>query len=439
MKTISFYPMNVLIKGTQEAIHKALAVSGIPHYKLDAHLTFDPDRPDKEDRTLKKAGVIFDMFNEAYTTTDKMPMCSMKDVKFIMLACGGTPTNNNGTYAIYKDFGEIVPSVIWQFEKYKNPYIEEFEAQYDILEKLWQTFLNKEWKISYFDYGGGMPDSFQFSGKKARELVEKWKDDVRFQLDNAGHIIEQKAEAKRESKKERLPLDVPESLDGIMVEKSIIDLGSYKFSYDAIDEAPENVAAGLPDVRNVTEMLGSFKVSVHLTLTDKKIAEMMTDTSLIWFDPRDYGQKFTQWKSSYSGGNFLGNEHEVKVLTYMQFVRRAELFREMMKACCNKAVMKAIVEAYPKKRNGFFYPRRVLTIGWLYAVGDLHASFMGQDDVQGVLYQLYAQADNEKELDITARLHCPRLYEIEGYNLIAEKKDMFVLTNLFSSSVRHRE
>ena len=63
-------------------------------------------------------------------------------------------------------------------------------------------------------------------------------------------------------------------------------------------------------------MIGSFKVSVHLELTDKKIAEMMTDASLIWFDPHDYGQKFIQWESSYAGGNFLGNEHEVKVLTY---------------------------------------------------------------------------------------------------------------------------
>ncbi len=433
MKTVSFYPMNVLIKGTWEAIHKSLTVSGIPHYKLDAYSTFDPDRADKGDRTLKKAGVIFDMFNEAYTTTDRMPMGSMKDVKFIMLACGGTPTWSDGTYAIYKDFGETAPSVIWQFEKYTNPHMEEFDAQHDILEKVWQTFLNKEWKKSYFDYGGGMPASFRFTGKKAQELVEKWNNDERFQLDNVGHIIEQKVEAKRKPKKEKLPMDVPESLDDIIVEKPVIDLGSYKFSYDAIDEAPENVAAGLPDVRNATEMIGSFKVSVYLELTDKKIAEMMTDASLIWFDPHDYGQKFVQWKSSYAGGNFLGNEHEVKVLTYAQFVRRVGLFREMMKACCNKAVMKTIVEAYPKKKNGFFYPKRVLTIGWLYAVGDLHMSFMGKDDIQGVLYQLYAKADNEKELDITVRLQCPGLYKIEGYNLIAEEKDMFVSTNLFSS------
>ena len=428
--------MNMLIKGTWSAIHKALKTSGLPSYTLAADSTYNPVVKGTKDLAMKKARVLFDMFNAAYMTPNQMPMGNDKEVKFLMMGCGGDPTQSDGTYAIFKDFGEKKPSVVWKFEKHANPHMEEFDTQSNMLESVWNSFLDHEWKYSFQDYSCGS-GSYKFSGKKAKELIEKWNDDANFKLDEKGKtVVPPKTKTTIAKKKE--PPVIAQALDSIMVEKPDIQLGAYQFSYETIDDVPDtfykNAAAEISGIKNAKDAIGDFNVSVYLKLMEKEIGDLIAEQASKWFDPLDYAAKYAARRSALGySGDFLGDDFDVIKLSQDQFVRRAQVFRKTMELCGEKAVMKAILEAYPKKKNGFLYPKRVLTIAWLFAIRERPVNVLGTEWVSGQLYQLYAQAENEKELSITARLHFPALNQADGYENISKVKDLCSITNLFAN------
>ena len=99
-----------------------------------------------------------------------------------------------------------------------------------------------------------------------------------------------------------------------------------------------------------------------------------------------------------------------------------------MSLCSNTAVLRRIVEEYPKKNNGLLYKRRILKIAWMYAITELELTAEdGRKIAYPALYQLYAQADEDTELTVTARLYDPLQY-LGGL----EQNDLIVKTNLFS-------
>ena len=169
----SFYPMNMVVKGTAMNIQTLLNDERWPEYSLDPASTYHPeDVPD--DDNVVEAKVIFEMYNCVYMTNANMPGIGQKDVKFLMMGSGGDECRGDGTYAIFKNFGEEKPSVVLHFEKYSNPHMEEFEGQEEVIESVWNSFLDHEWSYSYLDYSCGEDVPYAFKGKKAKELIEKW-------------------------------------------------------------------------------------------------------------------------------------------------------------------------------------------------------------------------------------------------------------------------
>ena len=156
MDIINFYPMNVMIKGTASAIQEALQADELPDYTIDASSTYQPNQVDSDDHSIKTAKIVFEMFNEACTTSDKMPLGNNPSIKFLMLVCGGPVSQYDGTSVIYKDFSEKEPSVVWQMDSYVNPHMEEFDGgQRGVLERVWGSFLDHEWSFSFEDYSCG--------------------------------------------------------------------------------------------------------------------------------------------------------------------------------------------------------------------------------------------------------------------------------------------
>lgn len=186
MKDISFSPMNAMIKGTAFAIDKVLRECGLPAYTLAPSSTYSQDQVNEADAGIKQANVIFEMFNDVYMTTQQMPLGKVSQVKFLILADGGTESRSDGSYAIYKDFGENSPSVAWHFEPYTGPHMEEFDGEEDMLEAVWSSFLDHEWQYEFEDFSSGEMTLYAYKGKKAKEMIEKWKDDSHFLVDDAG-------------------------------------------------------------------------------------------------------------------------------------------------------------------------------------------------------------------------------------------------------------
>ena len=169
----SFYPMNMLIKGRAVDIQALLSDSRWPEYSISPESTCRPEAV-VDDEKIVTAKVIFAMYNGVYMTNANMPGLGQKDVRFLMLGSGGDEYSSDGTYAIFKDFGEEKPSVVLHFEKYSNPHMEEFEGQEDVIEKVWNSFLDHEWCYHYLDYSCGENVPYAFRGKKAKELIERW-------------------------------------------------------------------------------------------------------------------------------------------------------------------------------------------------------------------------------------------------------------------------
>lgn len=173
MAVKSFYPMNILIKGKSADIQAFLNDERWPEYTISSDSTYRADAS-ADGEEIVEAKIIFEMYNDRYMTNVNMPGIGQKDIRFLMLGCGGDQGYSDGTYAIFKDFGEEKPSVVFHFEKYSNPHMEEFEGQEETIVKVWNSFLDHEWRYYYLDYSCGENVPYAFRGKKAKELIEKW-------------------------------------------------------------------------------------------------------------------------------------------------------------------------------------------------------------------------------------------------------------------------
>ena len=177
----TFSPINILIKGSSASIQQALALPGLPEYEC-RYLSYDPNCVDSSDTQMKEVGLIFELFTDKYMAANDIPFAKMPDVKFVVLGDGGDDFRSDGSYAAYKDFGETSVKVCYRFSN-ANPHMEEFESQYEVLERVQESFLDHIWEFTYDDYSCGAYLRYAFNKKKDKELVEKWKDDRDYKPD----------------------------------------------------------------------------------------------------------------------------------------------------------------------------------------------------------------------------------------------------------------
>ena len=177
MKKVTFYPMNMLIKGTSEAIKSTLGADDFPSYNLAPESTYNSEGNDSK---MKTAKIVFELFGVPSMDTDKLPFSSRLDTKYLIMGDGENKGRIDGTYAIFKDFGESAPSVIYRFSK-SNPHMEEFDDQYEVLEKVSNSFLDHSWSYEYEDYSCGEMVPYSFKGQKSKEIIALWNDDSKLE------------------------------------------------------------------------------------------------------------------------------------------------------------------------------------------------------------------------------------------------------------------
>ena len=171
MKKATFYPMNMLIKGSSDAIKRVLESEGFPAYNLSDDSSYNADSAEE----IQTAEIVFELFDDCLMDTSNLSFSDPK-VKFLIMGDGENNGRSDGTYAVFKDFGEMYPSIIYRFS-YSNPHEEEFEAQYDVLEKVYNSFLDNTWEYEYEDYSCGEMTPYAFKGKKAKEIISLWNED----------------------------------------------------------------------------------------------------------------------------------------------------------------------------------------------------------------------------------------------------------------------
>ena len=172
---MTFALINVLFKGTATAIKKALDTIDGDYFIANGY-SFDPDNIDASDSTIIEAGVLFNIWDQEHLSEDKIPFAAIPDIKFIGLGDGGDDSRSDGSYVFYKGFGETSISECFRFS-YFGPHMEEFDAQYEVLEKASRTFMDHEWNYEFEDYSCGELVSWEFKGKEAKKLIDKWKND----------------------------------------------------------------------------------------------------------------------------------------------------------------------------------------------------------------------------------------------------------------------
>lgn len=183
-----FVLMNVLIKGTNASIKKALAKLDPKSYEMHA-FSYDPEKgkEDAADTSTVKVGLVFKNIYKGPVSKDEIPFATMPDVKFIGMGNGVNGNRSDGTYVFYKDFGEAGVSECYRFTNV-SPFREEFEGQYDVLDKVRHSFMDHTWQYDFMNYSYGEYDPYAFNGKKDKALVEKWmrdeKEDVEEKTDN---------------------------------------------------------------------------------------------------------------------------------------------------------------------------------------------------------------------------------------------------------------
>ena len=183
-----FVLMNVLIKGTNASIKKALAKLDPKSYEMHT-FSYDPEKENEEeaDTSTVKVGLVFNNIYKEAVSKDEIPFAAMPDVKFIGMGNGVDGSGSDGTYVFYKDFGETGASECYRFTNV-SPFREEFEGQYDVLDKVRHSFMDHTWQYDFLNYSYGEYDPYAFNGKKDKALVEKWmsdeKEDVEEETDN---------------------------------------------------------------------------------------------------------------------------------------------------------------------------------------------------------------------------------------------------------------
>lgn len=171
-----FMLMNVLIKGTAASIKRAISVEGIPEHKVFSR-TCDLRKIDPESKKIEKVGLVF-QYGE-YLLLDQIPFTTMPDIKFIAMADGDDFGRLDGTYSIYKDFGETKVSVCRRFTN-ASICMEEFECEEELVDRVFHSFLDHTWSFNYDDFSDGRLAKYAFGTKKDLELIALWEDDAAF-------------------------------------------------------------------------------------------------------------------------------------------------------------------------------------------------------------------------------------------------------------------
>lgn len=389
--------MNVLIKGTTSAVKNALS-------KIDAdyeliNLTYDPDKAQVDDTVIVKAGVIFEAWDEGYIEPDEIPFASIPEIKFIGLGNGGDGFRTDGSYVFYKDFGETSVSECYQFSRI-SPLREEFDAQYDVFENVYKSFMDHTWQYRFEDYSCGEYCSWAFNGKKDKALIEKWKSDE-----------------KDDSKKSEKEI-VLGGMDGIPFKYENIDGISPSF-YSGINDGNDFIVS--PDETisvsvNGTDFVLALKTEKKMGTVLKKYKKALIGKELgrAVFNPLDV----VSGKYSPAGFDEYGQEiynvsDDAEELMPVQIAHRASIFAKINELIRDEKAAAQIVEACPKKKNGTFALKRVTQIASLFCM---------EDDAS--MYVLCAVAKKDTELQIEVR-------QIASVDMEKTYSDVISVSNLF--------
>lgn len=396
-KTVKFALMNVLIKGTPSAIQNALS-------KIDAKYelkesTYNPKKAKADDTTIVKAGVIFEAWYEGFITPDEIPFVSIPDIKFIGLGNGGDGSRIDGSYVFYKDFGETSVSECYQFSGI-NPHMEEFEAQYDVLENVQNSFMDHPWQYRYEDYSCGEYGPWAFNSKKDKALIAKWKSD-------------EKDDSKKEAKEITLG-----GMDNKPFSYEIIDGISPSF-YDGVNDGKDFIVS--PDEVVNVDVNGTPYV---LTLkTEKKVGSVLKkfkkalagkDVGRILYNPVDVvSGKYSECGSNEYGQDVYNVSDDAETLEPIQIAHRASIFAKVNELLRDPKAAAHIVEVCPKKKNGTLALKRVTQIASLFCM---------EDDAS--MYVLCAVAKKDTELLIEVR-------QIASVDMEKTYADVISASNLF--------
>lgn len=218
----------------------------------------------------------------------------------------------------------------------------------------------------------------------------------------------------------------------------VIDLGTYVYSTKSIDQLPASYyqpifdgAGNVLPIKDYRETMGNFQVSVILEQAFEHLAKEYASLQQAWYEPFGVVEKWEDYyvKNPTAGKSYSTIEHAVMPrLSQESAKHRIAAFLRLMNLCTNKAVLKKIVEAYPKKKNQLFYKGRVLKIAWLFAVqlSDETTEY-GEHLTLYNTYQIFAKAESDTELEVTVRLTKP-----VDSSLFLQGDDLAAATNLFS-------
>ena len=165
--------MNTLIKGTASNIQLALSKLNPESFEL-IEFTYNHQKVDINDISIVKAGVVFRDIYDGVISSDEIPFASIPEIKFIGLANGSDGSCSDGSYVFYKDFGEVGVSTCYKFS-HVSPFMEEFESQYDVLNSVHRSFMDRAWQYRFEDYSCGEYCPWSFNSKKDKALIAKWK------------------------------------------------------------------------------------------------------------------------------------------------------------------------------------------------------------------------------------------------------------------------
>jgi hypothetical protein len=399
-KNISFALMNVLIKGTAISIQNALAKLELNSFVLK-EFTYNSKSVDASDSTIVKAGVVFEKWYEGFITPDEIPFASMTEIKFIGLGNGGDGYRSDGSYVFYKDFGESSVSECYQFS-YISPHKEEFDAQWDVLDNVRNSFMDRAWQYRYEDYSCGEYCPWAFNSKKDKALILKWKSD-------------EKDDSKKEAK-----------------QVTIGGMGDVAFAYEHIDGISPSFYDGIYDGKDfIVNPDAIVNVDINGKTFDVTIKTQKKMTSLLKkfkksIAGKDIGRPL-YCPTSVVSGNYevcgsneygqavYGVSDNAETLESVQIAHRASLFAKVNNLINDEKVLTCIIAAAPKKKNGTFALKRVTQIASLFCM---------EDDAS--MYVLCAVAKKDTELLIEVR-------QIATVDIEKTNSDVITISNLFRS------
>lgn len=399
-KKSTFILMNTMIKGTAASIQSALSKLDPTSYEL-IEFTYNHKKVDANDTAIVKAGVVFREIYEGVISSDEIPFASIPEIKFIGLANGVDGDRSDGSYVFYKDFGEVGVSTCYKFSPI-SLFMEEFEAQYDVVNNVHRSFMDHAWQYRYMDYSCGEYCLWSFNGKKDKTLIAKWKSDEQ-----------------NTSKKESSDLTIG-GMDDVAFSYKHIDGISPSF-YEGIHNSKDFVVN--PDETVNVEVDGTtFVLAIK---TEKKLNSLLKkfkkalagkDVGRPIYDPIDVASgKYELCGCNEYGQDAYTVSDGAKTLGTIQIAHRAALFAKVNELIRSEKAAAHIVQAAPKKKNGTFALKRVTQIAALFCM---------EDDAS--MYVLCAVAKKDTELLIEVR-------QIASVDMEKTYADVLTVSNLFKA------